>query len=125
MKFLSVCISKLRKLVSREIPDNMDSTEVYSLKCEVRRLELALQAKETDLAQAKHTIDVQNFEFEALQAHGIREVPVWVMAPEVYKKFCASFEPPIVNGQSSDHEAAYKLGIQRVLSRIGEQHVSR
>lgn len=141
MKFLSVCISKLRKLVgvsmvrsstiesllgilrSSDQRAGETSLELHQLRQEVQEVREQYLQKETELAQLRHTLDLKDFEIESLQSQP--PATVWVMAPEVYKKFCLEFEQPIVNGNSSDHEAAYKLGIQRVLSRIGERYVSR
>lgn len=50
---------------------------------------------------------------------------VWVMDTKMFTEFCKEFEPPIINHQNTPTDAAFRLGIQRVLSRIGEKHVGR
>lgn len=102
---------------------------VDQYKVATEQQQLAYDTLLTAQANQKATIVEQGQKLYDLNAKlkDLEENPptAWVMPVEMYKKFCAEFEQPIINGGSSDHEAAYKLGIQRVLSRIGERYVSR
>lgn len=81
---------------------------------------------EAQVQDRNRTIIKQGQELYDLKATKTREPEkVWVMDSKVYAEFCKEFEPPVINHQNTPTDAAYRLGIQRVLSRIGERYVGR
>lgn len=149
--FSSICNYVKHKLAGKELGEYKTSVEQYEeavqkyqSACQVLVTELesykqtvAEQAERiaksreeftehaTRLQQADRRIRELEFELESVQQPVIQKEQVWVMSPEVYKKFCASFGQPVINGNSHADEAAFKLGQQSVLARIGEAYVSR
>lgn len=120
---------QINRAEEAEKNNNVLLAAVEQFKTAIDQQQLAYDTLLTAQANQKATIVEQGQKLYDLNAKikDMEENPTtaWVMAPEVFKKFCNEFEPPVINGGSSEHEAAFKLGIQRVLSRIGERYVSR
>jgi len=139
--FSSICNSVKRKLLSivgKEVIQNYDlSVGQYQsavqqfikanelMKHELESYQERLAIKSEEAVALRKEADGLRFELESVQQPVVVKEQVWVMAPEVYKKFCASFGAPVINGNSHKDEAAFKLGVQCVLARIGEAYVSR
>jgi len=120
---LSAQVSKLHA-DRQELQDSanklVQATQTYEVACQ--QYQRQLEDKHATIVQQGQKLYDAEARLKELQDN---PTVVWTMDPTVFKKFCAEFEPPVINGQSSDHEAAFKLGIQRVLSRIGERYVAR
>lgn len=135
--FSSICNYVKRKLAGKELSEYKTSVEQYAeavqkyqhacnvLSQELESYKERLAIKSEEAATLRNELEVTRFELESVQQPVVQKEQVWVMAPEVYKKFCASFGAPVINGNSGADEAAFKLGIQCVLARIGEAYVSR
>jgi hypothetical protein len=116
MKFLSVC---LRYLGIKPVVEPETKPTWKELCEDYVRISNRKQREIEELEQR-----IKELEFEA-ECTPVTTVDRWVMTGEYYSKFCKSFGPIVVNGNSGADEAAFKLGQQSVLARIGEEHVIR
>lgn len=109
---------KLQRLVAGQYLDDLSNQVAYQQTL-VKELQERVEYRD-------RTITKQGQELYDLKATKTREPEkVWVMDSKVYAEFCKEFEPPVINHQNTPTDAAYRLGIQRVLSRIGERYVGR
>lgn len=109
---------RIQRLVAGQYIDDL-SSQVAHQHARVKELEERVEYRD-------RTITKQGQELYDLKATKAREPDkVWVMDQKVYTEFCKEFEPPVINHQNTPTDAAYRLGIQRVLARIGERYVSR
>lgn len=105
---------KLQRMVAGSYLDDLSA--------QVAHQQSLVQEREVTIVQQGQQLYDAEKRLESVQ----EDQPVsWVMSAETYSKFCKEFEPPVVSRDSSPTDAAFKLGIQRVLSRIGERYVSR
>ena len=86
-----------------------------------------LKDKDVKIAQLENKLAAMQYDINYMVSHPtVKEVPVdhFTFTPESYRKFKRSLETPVCTANTSPTQAAYFLGICRVLTELEDKHVT-